>query len=334
MSDLAPGGVLMVRPHAFAPNPLTALDNAFQSEPACGARAVARRARDEVTRLADALTDRGIEVTLHEDRGALTPDSVFPNNWLSMHEDGTLVLYPMCAANRRAERRADIVADLQSRFAVRRVLDHSLAERDGDFLEGTGAMVLDHRGRIAFGCRSRRLSARVLAEVCHEIGCTPLLFDADDGGIPVYHTNVLMSVGTHSALIGSSLIRDAHCRREVLDVLRVPGRTVVELDEAQVRAFAGNCLELQGTDGPLLAMSRTARRSLRADQVRALEASVRLLVAAVPTIETAGGSVRCMLAANPLPARRREVVVPVEDPRTGSDPRTQHATAGRVPAAA
>lgn len=305
MSDLTPGRVLMVRPHAFAPNPVTAADNAFQSHPALGAREVARRARDEVSRLAEALQERGIDVTLHEDHGALTPDSVFPNNWLSMHADGTLVLYPMCAENRRAERRCDIIEDLQTRFWVRRVLDHSLEERDGDYLEGTGAMVLDHRRRIAFGCRSRRLSARVLAEVCAEIGYTPTVFDAVDAtGVPIYHTNVLMSVGATTALVGSPMIRDVQVRAHVLDALRAPGRTVVELDEAQVHAFAGNCLELHGTEGPVLAMSATARAALRPEQVRDLQRSVHLLVAEVPTIESAGGSVRCMLAANPLPPRR------------------------------
>lgn len=304
MTSQAPRHVVLVRPHRFSPNPATAADNAFQRRPRDLASVVARRAHDEVTELAEALSTAGVGVTLFEDRSDLTPDSVFPNNWFSTHADGTIALYPMYAENRRAERRDDVVEHLRERFQVRRVLDYSAAEDEGAFLEGTGAMVLDHEARVAYGCRSHRLSAAVMQRACADLGYEPLLFDATDrDGVPIYHTNVLMAVGTRTAVLGSSLIRDPLERARVLDRLRTSGRDVVELEEAQIRAFAGNCIELGGSDGGVLAMSRTARDALRPDQVRALSRSVRLLAVPVPTVESAGGSVRCMIAGNHLEPR-------------------------------
>jgi hypothetical protein len=335
----SPSRALLVRPHHFTANPETALDNAFQSLAA--ARAVdpavlARRAYDEVGRLADALAEAGVAVTMFEDPGTATPDSVFPNNWLSTHADGTLALFPMYAPSRRAERRADIVASLREHFHVRRVVDYSDGEADARFLEGTGAMVLDHLTRTAFACRSRRLDETLLAEVCADLGFEPLVFDAADAaGVPVYHTNVLMSVGTGVALLGASMIRDPARREVVRERLRASGREVVEIDEDQVRAFAGNCLEVRADGGraagaaqglavepeghaagggaapPVddasgersLMMSATAAAALTPGQRRRIERSCRIRAVGVPTIETAGGSVRCMIAGIHLTPR-------------------------------
>lgn len=324
----SPSRALLVRPHHFTANPETALDNAFQSLGA--ARAVdpvvlARRAYDEVGRLADALDAAGVAVTMFEDPGTATPDSVFPNNWLSTHADGTLALFPMYAPSRRAERRADIVAALRTRFHVRRVVDYSDGEADARYLEGTGAMVLDDVTRTAFACRSRRLDETLLAEVCADLGLEPLVFDAADAaGVPVYHTNVLMSVGAEVALLGASMIRDPARREAVRERLRAGGREVVELDEGQVRAFAGNCLEVAADAGPSAAgpaggaagaaasdavgerslmMSATAAAALTPEQVRRIERSCRVRAVEVPTIETAGGSVRCMIAGIHLAPR-------------------------------
>ncbi|APX34153.1 amidinotransferase [Brachybacterium sp. P6-10-X1] len=302
MTGQAPAHVVLVRPHRFHPNPLTAADNAFQHDVTAPSDEIARRARREVGGLAEVLTAAGVEVHIFEDEGAATPDSVFPNNWLSTHEDGTVVLYPMCAPNRRAERRADVVTHLRERFAVRRVLDLSGYEDRSRFLEGTGAMVLDHVGRIAYACRSRRLDPELFALTCTELGYAPLLMDAADrDGTPVYHTNVLMSVGSEVAVVGSEMIRDPGQRERVLGSLRGSGRDVVEISEDQVQGFLGNCLEVSGRDGPALVMSARAAGKLSTAQRRRIERSCRILTAEVPTIEAAGGSVRCMIAGIHLP---------------------------------
>ncbi|MGP9537898.1 citrulline utilization hydrolase CtlX [Brachybacterium sp. AOP43-C2-M15] len=304
MSGQAPASAVLVRPHRFRPNPQTAVDNAFQHRLAASPPQIAARARDEVDGLARVLGAAGVEVRVFDDRSGATPDSVFPNNWLSTHADGTVVLYPMCAANRRAERREDVIAHLRESFVVDRVLDLSGYEREGRFLEGTGAMVLDHVGRRAYACRSARLDPDLFARTCAELGLEPLLFEAlDCRGVPVYHTNVLMSVGAEVAVVGSGMIRDLAQRGAVLGALRDSGREVVEIAEEQVAGFLGNCLELSGSEGPVLAMSERASAQLTPAQRRRIERRCRILTAAVPTIEAAGGSVRCMIAGIHLPPR-------------------------------
>jgi len=310
MFGQAPVHVLLVRPHHFRPNPLTAVDNAFQHPPVGGPGLVAALARAEVDALAETLAGAGVGVRVVEDEGTATPDSIFPNNWFSTHADGTVVLYPMCAPNRRAERRADVIEDLRERFTVRRLLDLSAHEREGRFLEGTGAMVIDHLGGVAYACRSRRLDSGLFALACQELGLRPLLVEASDAqGMPVYHTNVLMSVGTEVALVGSSMIRDPVDRARLLSALSESGRDVVELTEEQVRGFAGNSLEVAGRSGRVLVMSRRAERLLTPAQRRRIEASCPILSVPAPTIEAAGGSVRCMIAGIHLPLRARPGLV-------------------------
>lgn len=310
LASQAPAHVVLVSPHHFHPNAQTAADNAFQRRLVAPDADTARRAREEVEGLATALEHAGVQVSVFEDEGTSTPDSVFPNNWLSTHADGTLALYPMYAANRRAERREDIVQHLSARFVVNRVADWSAAEREGRFLEGTGAMVLDHIARIAYACRSRRLDDGLFAEVCADLGYDPVLFDATDArGVPVYHTNVLMSVGTEVALVGTGMIRDPAQRALVLDRLRASGREVLELSESQVQGFLGNCLEVAGHAGSadeerLLVMSTRAAGHLTPAQRDRIERSCRIFAVPVATIEAAGGSVRCMIAGIHLPPRQ------------------------------
>lgn len=305
MSGQAPSHVVLVRPHHFRPNPQTAADNAFQHRLATAPAEVAARAQEEVDGLAAVLGDAGVGVSVFDDESTAIPDSVFPNNWLSTHADGTLALYPMYAPNRRAERRTDVLAHLREHFAVRRVLDYSSAEQTGRFLEGTGAMVLDHVCGIAYACRSRRLDPQLFRAVCADLGLAPVLFEAADAdGVPVYHTNVLMSVGTEVALVGASMLRDDLERARVLGSLRESGRDVVELSEAQVQGFLGNCLELLGGGERVLVMSERAAAQLGPAQRRTIERSCRILAVPVPTIEAAGGSVRCMIAGIHLPLRR------------------------------
>ncbi|WP_417365621.1 citrulline utilization hydrolase CtlX [Glutamicibacter arilaitensis] len=309
MNAQAPSAVILIRPHRFSPNPQTALDNAFQSPAeALDAQLVADAARDEVTALATALESSGITVHLFDDFAAGRPDSVFPNNWLSTHAGGHVALFPMYAPNRRTERRGDIVELLKSNYRVQDVIDYSGLELDNVFLEGTGAMVLDHLGRVAYTAKSRRADPVALERFCTNFGYEPMAFEAADAaGTAVYHTNVMMAVGTDFALVGLSLISCAARRQEVADRLAGTGRDVIELSAEQVAKFAGNAIELQGPAGRLLVLSRTAFDSLTQVQIAVIERSCTLLPVDVPTIELAGGSVRCMIAGihlerRPVPA--------------------------------
>lgn len=304
----APSAVVMVRPHHFTPNPSTAVDNAFQALPDAPADVVARAARTEVDQMAAAISARGVAVHVFDDLTRDTPDSVFPNNWFSTHASGDLALYPMYAPNRRGERRTDVVEALTAAYAVGEVHDYSHLEREGTFLEGTGAMVLDHVNRLAYVCRSHRAHEGALAAFCADFGYRPVVFDAvDEAGTPIYHTNVLMAVGTDVALLGLSAIRDPRERALVTGLLRDTGHEVVDLTAGQVASFAGNALELRGTaveaDGRFLVMSNRGIASLDDEQRAAIEARLPLLGVDIPTIELAGGSARCMLAGIHLPPR-------------------------------
>lgn len=300
-SPQAPGAVVMVRPHHFKPNPQTASDNGFQR---AGADGDAARARAEVTRMAGTLAEAGVRVHLFEDRSERTPDSVFPNNWFSTHPGGHVAIYPMYARNRQLERRWDIVEMLKAEYRVQDVIDYSGLENDGLYLEGTGAMVLDHLGRVAYAVRSNRTSEIVLERFCAHFNFEPMIFAAADRrGRPIYHTNVLMCIGTAFALVGGAMITDPARREEIRQRLAESGRDVIDLDPDQIDNFAGNALELRGRDGRVLALSRRARDSLRLDQIARIEKSARLLPIDVPTIELAGGSVRCMLAGIHLSRR-------------------------------
>ncbi|KVT95082.1 amidinotransferase [Burkholderia ubonensis] len=307
VSIQAPAAVVMIRPHHFQPNPQTSADNAFQRSGGAGdARAVSAAARDEVGAAAQRLADAGVRVHVFDDHGEHdTPDSVFPNNWFSTHPGGHVALYPMTCPNRRRERRADVIEMLKTEYRVQDVIDYSGLEYDDVFLEGTGAMVLDHVARIAYTARSRRADPVALERFCTHFNFEPICFDtADADGRPIYHTNVMMSVATEFALIGLDLISDPNRRDEIRRRLAETGRTVVALEPSQIANFAGNALELSGRDARVLALSRRAFDCLTPHQRRLIERSAQLLPLDVPTIELAGGSVRCMLAGIHL-ARRQ-----------------------------
>ncbi|MGQ9365730.1 citrulline utilization hydrolase CtlX [Azospirillum sp. ST 5-10] len=301
----APASVIMIRPHHFVPNPETAADNAFQTKaPVARSRDIAEAAFAEVTGMAETLARAGVTVHLFEDAGRETPDSVFPNNWISTHAGGHVALYPMSNRSRRGERRADVVEMLKARYRVQDVIDYSGLEQDNVFLEGTGAMVLDHIGRIAYAATSNRSNEVALERFCTHFNFEPMQFAAADAnGRAIYHTNVIMCVGTEVALVGLDCIVDPGRRREVRARLEETGRRVIALSHAQIAEFAGNALELDGATGRFLAISARARRSLTAAQIREIEAFLPLLPIAVPTIELAGGSVRCMLAGVHLSPR-------------------------------
>jgi hypothetical protein len=239
------------------------------------------------------------------------PDAIFPNNWVSFHPDGTVVLYPMHAENRRRERRREVVdaAAEEAGFRITRVLDLSHHELQGRCLEGTGSLVLDHVNRVAYASISPRTHPAVVEEWARELGYTPVVFGAfDRAGAPVYHTNVLMCIGERLAVVGTGAIAESD-RARVLEQLRASGREIVEIGHDEIERFGGNMLELASWDEALgdcrvLVMSLSARHGLKADTYTRLTACTDgVLVVPVPTIEKlSGGSVRCMLAEIFLPA--------------------------------
>jgi len=317
----APSAVVLIRPHHFTPNPLTATDNTFQTPvdlssdtDGMDAARLAVAAFHEVTGVAEALAAEGVRVHLFENEDPTRPDSVFPNNWFSTHSGGHVAVYPMYVPNRRTERRSDVIELLKERYRVQDVIDYSGLEQDGVYLEGTGAMVLDHESRIAYTARSHRADPIALERFCTHFGYEPMAFDAtDEDGVPIYHTNVLMCVATRFALVGLSMISDARRRQEVADRLAEHGRTVIDLTAAQVRAFAGNAIELRTPTGRILALSTTALASLEPEQIEIIGRSCRIVPLPVPTIELAGGSVRCMIAGIHLdPRPSRPAPVPAE----------------------
>jgi hypothetical protein len=305
MSVQAPSSVVMIRPAHFIPNPETAADNAFQDRSAVeDAGAVAATAYEEVTNVAAALTDAGVTVHLFDDESTETPDSVFPNNWFSTHSGGHVAIYPMFSPSRRGERRSDVIELLKRNYRVQDVIDYSGLEFDDVFLEGTGAMVLDHVTRVAYTARSHRADPVALERFCTNFGYEPIAFDATDSeGVPIYHTNVLMCVATDFAMIGLETIADEVRRGQVRERLAAPGRDIIALTDAQIRGFAGNAIELQGAESRILALSTRALASLTPDQVTTIEQYCQILPLEVSTIERAGGSVRCMIAGIHLDPR-------------------------------
>lgn len=305
----SPHAVLMINPLGFNPNPETAADNAFQDAEIVDASeraAVAAEARVEVARIAQGLRGLGVEVLLIDDLpGSNVPDSVFPNNWISTHEDGRVVLYPMATPSRRRERRADVIAALRERYVVSDVVDLSAMEEDALYLEGTGALVLDHVGRVAYVARSGRAHTAAALRWCSEMGYDAEIFDTVDAhGAPIYHTNVVLSIGSAFATAGLENIPDPTERARVFARLTDSGREVVTLDPRQVAEFAGNGLELLGADGRrIFAFSARAAAALRADQHAQIERFAHVFPISIPTIERSGGSVRCTLAGIHLPLR-------------------------------
>lgn len=303
-SAQAPSAIVMVRPHHFAINGQTAEDNAFQSTDNPPGDDIARAAYDEITCVAEKIRARGVTVHLFEDEGHDTPDSVFPNNWFSTHAGGHVALYPMKAPNRRLERRPDIINMLKSCYRVQDIIDYSGLEADGLFLEGTGAMVLDHIDRAAYAVESNRTSPIALERFCTHFNFEPMAYAAsDEKGCPVYHTNVLMCIATEFVLFGLNMVQSKTRREEMVARFEASGRTIISLSNGQISEFAGNAIELQGKDGRILALSQRAFNALEKDQITLIEQSADLLPLSIPTIELAGGSVRCTIAGIHLSPR-------------------------------
>jgi hypothetical protein len=298
--------VLMVRPCHFYLNPETAADNAFQARVDCAVDTLSAAARREFDDAVQTLRGVGVNVHVFEDSPEpKKPDAVFPNNWISTHHDGRVALFPMYSNLRRRERRRDIVEELRKQYRVTEVIDYSAFEDERCYLEGTGSLVLDHISKIAYVSLSNRSTAKMIQRFADDFGYEPLAFTSIGlDGQPIYHTNVMMCVGTAFALVGLEVIRDRTERRDVQTRLEKTGREIVELSADQIANFAGNAIELNDTRGEkLLILSKRAAGALTEEQRARLTRYARLVPLELPTIELGGGSARCMIATIHLASR-------------------------------
>ena len=293
--------VLMIEPAAFGFNAETAQNNYFQvnSENA----ETQNRALQEFNNFVEKLRSKGINViTVKDTLEPHTPDSIFPNNWISMHQDGTVVLYPMCAVNRRWERRNDILEILKRNFSVKEIIDFSAPENDGKFLEGTGSMIFDHDNKLAYGSVSLRLDEQLFREFCEKFGFEPVVFHsyqtANNERLPIYHTNVMMCVADQFVVICLDCIDDETERKNVAETIKNSGKEIIEISENQMQQFAGNMLQVENSEGKkFLVMSQSAYQSLTLEQISNIEKYSEIIYSDLETIETnGGGSARCMLA--------------------------------------
>lgn len=294
----------MIRPATFGFNAETALSNAFQRDEAT--QNMHKKALAEFDGMVKTLHEAGLTVHVFEDTPQPEkPDAVFPNNWVSLHAHGTLVLYPMLAKNRRLERRMDVLEQLRHDFIVTRLLDLTEAELENRFLEGTGSIVFDHISKTAFACRSPRTDEKLLKQLCAALGYSPICFNAfDASGRAIYHTNVLLAIGTSWAVCCAEAI-PASQRNVIVRHLEVGGRQLIPISQKQMASFVGNMLELADARGnKLILLSETAYQSLSTKQKASLQKHAKLLPIAIPTIEKiGGGSVRCMVAEIFLPKK-------------------------------
>ena len=290
--------LLMIKPVRFDFNAETAVNNSFQQ--ASADQQVSEKAAAEFDRFVSVLSNAGIRVTVVEDTPEPhTPDSVFPNNWISFHTDGTIFLYPMFAVNRRLERKPHVLSAIAEKFRVEDTIDLSAYEQQQLFLEGTGSMVLDRENKIAYACLSPRTDIQVLNDWCNKAGFRPVAFTSvDSKGDPIYHTNVMMCIADRFAVICLDSIPNETEKRSVIETLQDTKKEVIEISFDQMNHFAGNMLQVQNTSGDrFLVMSSQAYNSLTAEQIKHIETYNSILHSDITTIETnGGGSARCMMA--------------------------------------
>jgi hypothetical protein len=290
----------MIRPVNFSFNAETAVNNAFQMPPSAGEKDAQKAALAEFEGFVRTLRDNGVDVTVIEDTPQpYTPDSIFPNNWVSFHDDGTVCLYPMYATNRRLERKAGVLTAIGKKFRIGETLDLSGYEHNGLYLEGTGSMVLDRGMKIAYACLSPRTDRDVLLDFCRRLGYTPEVFAAvDAGGQPIYHTNVMMCVADRYVVVCPDALPIASERDHLTATITGSGKTMIPITLYQMSHFAGNMLQVHNDQGEkLLVMSTRAYESLDPVQLQQLSTFNRIVHAPLTTIESnGGGSARCMLA--------------------------------------
>ncbi len=300
--------ILMVRPANFGYNAQTATNNSFQnSEGATNYEAIKAQAQAEFEGLASRLREVGVNVVIVEDtQTPVKPDAVFPNNWVSFHDDGQVFLYPMYAENRRLERRRDVVESLNDRFEVTNITDLSLHEADSRFLEGTGSMIIDRENQVIYACISPRTEESLFYQYCDAVNYQPVVFHSvDRSGGDIYHTNVVMALGETFVVICMETVKDTAERDLLYQCFEDTAKEVVEISLEQLEHFAGNMLQVRNTQGDtFLVMSEQAFKSLTPAQISQIEEHTQILHAPLYTIETfGGGSARCMLAELFLPKR-------------------------------
>ena len=302
--------ILMIRPVAFRMNEQTAVNNYYQKVlDGLSSETVNAKAQEEFDAFVNKLRMVGVDVIVVEDtKTPDTPDSIFPNNWISFHENGDVALYPMFAENRRHERREDVLDILEEQgFVINNIMDYTSAEEDGYFLEGTGSILLDRQNDKAYCALSPRADEELFIEFCEDFEYTPVIFEAlqtvNGERKLIYHTNVMMCLGETFAVICADCIDDKKERKMVLDSLRGDEKEVILITEDQVNNFAGNMLEVKGSDDRrYLVMSKSAHQSLTKKQIAQLEEHVTILSSSLDTIEACGGgSARCMMAEVFLP---------------------------------
>jgi hypothetical protein len=298
--------LLMIRPVNFSFNAETAVNNAFQV--AGNQEDAQQKAAKEFDDFVRVLRNSGVTVTVIEDTPEpYTPDSIFPNNWVSFHDDGTVVLYPMFAVNRRLERKPHVLDQIRHLFVVNEVRDFSDFENSNQFMEGTGSMVLDRDNKVAYACLSPRTDSTALNAICKEIGYTPIVFDAvDDKGQAIYHTNVMMCVADRYVVICLDSIADKTERLAVEKTIGDSGKQLIAISWHQMNQFAGNMLQVHNSNGEkLLVMSSQAYLALQPAQLEQLSSYNKIIHSSLTAIETnGGGSARCMMAEIHLPLRQ------------------------------
>ncbi|OJJ14201.1 amidinotransferase [marine bacterium AO1-C] len=298
--------IMMVRPVSFGYNPQTAENNAFQKQMPQDTQVLAK-AQAEFDGMVNMLQAAGVDVLVFNDTPQPPkPSAVFPNNWVSFHEEGIVILYPMYAPNRREERQEEILIGIEKKFSKQILLDFSPYETMGKYLESTGSMIIDRPNKLIYACRAERTHEQILQIVAEKLEYQYLLFDArDENQQLIYHTNVMMCMGIDFAVICLEAITNAQERQQVVEALQKTGKQIVEISQDQVKQFAGNMLEVTNAKGErLLVMSERAFKSLTPEQVNTLEKSVRIVAPPLYTIEDyEGGSARCMMAEIFLPLK-------------------------------
>lgn len=298
--------IMMIRPANFGFNTQTAENNSFQSEGAADdGDEVNRMAQAEFDVMVATLRSKGVVITVIEDTDSPNkPDAIFPNNWISFHEDGTVITYPMFAPNRRVERREDVISELEKTYKVNKRYSFEHYEAEEKFLEGTGSMIFDREHQRVFACLSDRTDITLLDKFCVLTGTKRVVFHSvDSAGMPIYHTNVMMAIGQDFAVICLESVPDPEEKAELLSVFHDSGKQIIDISHEQVSKYAGNMLQVQSVSGEhYLVMSQSAYDSLTSEQVSTLSKLTTILPVAIPTIEYyGGGSVRCMMAEVFLP---------------------------------
>ena len=301
MQNQVTNTVMMVRPASFQFNSETAVSNAFQKKiENLTEEEILSMAINEFDAFVKKLLENKIEVLVIQDtKNPQKPDAIFPNNWISMGNDGNIFLFPMCTPNRRLERSTSILDKLNEKYKIKEIIDLSDSEHNNLFLEGTGSIIFDHLNKMAFACISPRTDINLFKTHCTQIGYEPVYFySKDKNGFLVYHTNVMLTIGNDFAVICAETIKDLKERKNVINKLENGGKLIIEITENQMNHFAGNMLQLKNKEGKyFLVMSNSAYQSLDKGQIEKIEQMTDILTVDIPTIETiGGGSARCMMA--------------------------------------